>query len=268
MDRAAKQQTKIRLEMYEEILSPVFPGERLMVCLNPRLRQERARKREDLLCATEEILETIASAVRSPRSRLRGQEAINRRVGRDICRKKVDKDFRIKVTDDDIRWSRSNGRFARSRRRSSPCARSSSTAKTMCAGTFFCVCWRITWNGICDGGWRRCCSRRRIQPPRERCASLRFKRRRSPSARRPRPQASKRLRGSRCTASGPCWRISARSPSIRWPCRTPRITRSPCSPSQHPCRRRLSTCSESIRLDLLPVIWQVDFFYLPELQTD
>ncbi len=89
-----------------EIVSPEFPGERLMVCLNPRLRQERARKREDLLCATEKILQTIADAVRSPRSRLRGQQAINRRVGRDVGRKKVDKHFRIEVTDNDIRWSR------------------------------------------------------------------------------------------------------------------------------------------------------------------
>ena len=89
-----------------EILSPDFPGERLLVCLNPRLRQERARKREDLLCATEKILETIASAVRSPTGRLRGREAINRRVGRDVSRKKVDKHFLIEVTDEDIRWSR------------------------------------------------------------------------------------------------------------------------------------------------------------------
>ena len=89
-----------------EILSPDFPGERLLVCLNPRLRQERARKREELLRDTEKILQTIADAVRSPRSRLRGQQAINRRVGRDVCRKKVEKHFVIEVTDDDIRWSR------------------------------------------------------------------------------------------------------------------------------------------------------------------
>ena len=36
-----------------EILSPHFPGERLLVCLNPRLRQQSARKREELLQATE-----------------------------------------------------------------------------------------------------------------------------------------------------------------------------------------------------------------------
>ena len=89
-----------------EILSPDFPGERLLVCLNPRLREERARKREELLSATEKILQTIADAVRSPHARLRGQQAINRRVGRDVSRKKVDKHFEIEVRDDDIRWSR------------------------------------------------------------------------------------------------------------------------------------------------------------------
>ena len=89
-----------------EILSPEFPGERLLVCLNPRLREERARKREALLSATEKILQTIADAVRSPHARLRGQQAINRRVGRDVSRKKVDKHFEIEVRDDDIRWSR------------------------------------------------------------------------------------------------------------------------------------------------------------------
>ena len=47
-----------------EILSPLFPGERLLVCLNPRLRQQRARKREDLLRATEAQLTRIATAAR------------------------------------------------------------------------------------------------------------------------------------------------------------------------------------------------------------
>ncbi len=42
-----------------EISSPDFPGERLMVCLNPHLRAERRRKREELLQATERVLERI-----------------------------------------------------------------------------------------------------------------------------------------------------------------------------------------------------------------
>ena len=51
-----------------EVSSPDFLGERLIVCFNPRLKAERARKREDLLQATERVLEDIAKAVRSPRA--------------------------------------------------------------------------------------------------------------------------------------------------------------------------------------------------------
>ena len=48
-----------------EITSPDFPGERLMVCLNPRLRDERRRKRGALLRATEATLDRIAASVRA-----------------------------------------------------------------------------------------------------------------------------------------------------------------------------------------------------------
>jgi hypothetical protein len=90
-----------------EIVSPEFPGERLLVCLNPRLRQQRARKREALLEATEEILETIAQGLRH-----RGRDWINRRVGREANRRKVEKHFDITVTDDALRWSRNREKIA------------------------------------------------------------------------------------------------------------------------------------------------------------
>ena len=93
-----------------ETHSPDFPGERLLVCLNPRLREERARKREDLLRDTETILRDIAAAVQN--KRLRGKDAINRRVGRDANRKKVEKHFRIHVTDDQLTWTRRQDRIA------------------------------------------------------------------------------------------------------------------------------------------------------------
>ena len=85
-----------------EIASPDFPGERLLVCLNPRLREERARKREDLLLATEAILEEIARVVRQPRSKLRGRDRINRRVGRESNFRKVRKYFQITVSDHNL----------------------------------------------------------------------------------------------------------------------------------------------------------------------
>ena len=93
-----------------EVTGPDFPGERLMVCLNPRLRQERRRKREDLLKATEEALHGIAASVRS--GRLKGRAAIDRRVGRDVNRRKVGKHLEVDVTDGGIAWRRREDRIA------------------------------------------------------------------------------------------------------------------------------------------------------------
>ncbi len=93
-----------------EIDSPEFPGERLLVCLNPRLRAGRARKREDLLQATEAALERIRRAVRA--KRLRGRAAINRRVGRDVARQKVAKHFEIAVGKQSLTWSRNEAGIA------------------------------------------------------------------------------------------------------------------------------------------------------------
>ena len=83
-----------------------------MVCLNPRLRAERGRKREDLLRATERRLEGIAESVRRGRPGLRGRDRINRRLGRDLDRFKVGKHFDVEVADDGIAWRRNEGRVA------------------------------------------------------------------------------------------------------------------------------------------------------------
>ncbi len=95
-----------------EIRSPDYPGERLLVCLNPRLRAERARKREELLQATERILEGIAAQVRRGRGPLRGRDAIQRRLGRELHRKKMGKHFEITVGDRELGWSRKPERIA------------------------------------------------------------------------------------------------------------------------------------------------------------
>ena len=49
-----------------EITAPEFPGERLVVCKNPLLAEERARKREDLLQATEAALAKLARSNETP----------------------------------------------------------------------------------------------------------------------------------------------------------------------------------------------------------
>ena len=89
-----------------QIVHPDFPGERLLVCLNPRLREERARKREALLEATEEILLGIQASVRRKGSRLRSAVAIARRVGREANRKQVEKHFEITITESDLTFAR------------------------------------------------------------------------------------------------------------------------------------------------------------------
>ena len=98
---------ELREDQVAEIHSPAFPDERLLVCLNPRLRDELARKREQLLQATEEILHHIAGMVeRGTGPAQGGKDAINRRVGRAANRKLVEKHFTIEVTDTQLTWSR------------------------------------------------------------------------------------------------------------------------------------------------------------------
>ncbi len=93
-----------------ELVHPDFPGERILVCLNPRLREERRRVREELLVATEVILERISSLV--ARGGLRGKDTIGRRVGREANRKKVEKHFRITITEDSMTWQRRERKIA------------------------------------------------------------------------------------------------------------------------------------------------------------
>ena len=99
-----------------EITSPAYPGERLLVCLNPRLREERTRKREALLRATETTLAAIARTVHRSGSKLRGRERIAHRIGREANRRKVEKHFTITITDDTLTWSRNQEKIAREAR--------------------------------------------------------------------------------------------------------------------------------------------------------
>jgi hypothetical protein len=89
-----------------ELTSTHFPGERLVVCRNPLLADERARKRKELLEATEEDLAKVASAVQRQRSPLRGQDKIALRVGRIIDRFNVAKHFELTITETSLRWRR------------------------------------------------------------------------------------------------------------------------------------------------------------------
>ncbi len=83
-----------------EITSPDYPGERLVVCKNPLLAEERARKRAELLAATEKDLARIAARVRRARRPLRGAAAIGQAVGAVLGRRHMAKHFQISIADD------------------------------------------------------------------------------------------------------------------------------------------------------------------------
>ena len=80
-----------------EITHPDYPGERLIACRNPALAAERARKRNDLLEATEALLAPIIARVAA--GRLRGADNIGIAVGKVIAKHKMGKHFEITITD-------------------------------------------------------------------------------------------------------------------------------------------------------------------------
>ena len=96
-----------------EVHSEAYPGERLMVCRNPLLAAERERKREDLLCATERLLEPIVAATGRKTRRLKGRERIALRVGRVMDKYKMAKHFQLDITDDSFRYTRNPDSIAR-----------------------------------------------------------------------------------------------------------------------------------------------------------
>lgn len=89
-----------------EITSDDFPGERLVVCRNPRLAEERARKREELLRATEKQLEPIRQATLRGTRPLRGNSKIALRVGKAIGKYKMEKHFEMTITEDSFSFHR------------------------------------------------------------------------------------------------------------------------------------------------------------------
>jgi len=89
-----------------ELTSQHFPGERLVVCRNPALAEQRARKRLELLAATEADLARIVAATQRARNPLRGQAAIALRVGRVIGRFHMAKHFEISITETTLGYQR------------------------------------------------------------------------------------------------------------------------------------------------------------------
>lgn len=96
-----------------EIAHPDFAGERLIACFNPLLAEERARKRPELLAATEKQLEKIAAATRRPKRPLRGKQNIGVRAGKILNRYKMGKHFQLHIEDDSFSYQRKTANIER-----------------------------------------------------------------------------------------------------------------------------------------------------------
>jgi Transposase DDE domain len=80
-----------------EIRAPDYPGERLIVCRNPLLAAERARKRQDLLAATERNLVRLQAGFRRRRTKV-GIAEIGLAIGAVIDKYKMAKHFQLDIT--------------------------------------------------------------------------------------------------------------------------------------------------------------------------
>ena len=95
-----------------EITAPDYPGERLVACRNPMLADERARKRGELLDATEKKLTHIQTRVRRAKRPLRGKDKIALAVGAVINRYKMAKHFAVTIADSDVTFERKTAQIA------------------------------------------------------------------------------------------------------------------------------------------------------------
>ena len=109
----------LQLSLFDErdlanITADDYPGERLIVCRNPALAEERTRKREDLLQATERDLAKIEQAVKRTGQRaLRGQAEIALKVGTVLDRHKMAKHLKLTITDDHFAFARDSKAIAK-----------------------------------------------------------------------------------------------------------------------------------------------------------
>jgi len=205
-----------------EIQHPDFPNERLVVCRNPLLGAERARKREELLQATEQELEKIRQATRRPKRRLKGKDRIGVRTGRVLHRFKMGKHFQLEITEDNFSYRRKEEAIAAEAALDGLYVIRTSASAAMC----WCAYWPATWSGTCARIWRRCCSTTRIRSSASGYGTRWWPRRSA------HPRASARLSpvvpkmGIRYTASRHCCKTWAPWPATAYV--SPTLTRPTC----------------------------------------
>src|SRR6184192_4255758 len=201
VEQGALQLSLLDQKNLAEITSPDYPGERLMVCHNPFLEEERKRKRQALLEATEKSLQKISKEVARRKKKLLEAKEIGVKVGKVLGRYKMGKHFECKIGESSFAWNRLVPSIEQEEkldgiyvvRTSEPAERLSAeetvrsykslaeverafrclkgvdllvrpigiARRIACPRTFFCACWLTTWSGICAGPGRRCSSKMR-----------------------------------------------------------------------------------------------------------
>lgn len=116
--QALAAQGAIQMSLFDEqdlaeVTHPDYPGERLIVCRNPLLTVERARKRKDLVEAAEKKLKEITAATQRKRQPVRGADKISYLVGKALATSKVEKYFRWTATATTLKWERNPERIGR-----------------------------------------------------------------------------------------------------------------------------------------------------------
>jgi transposase len=94
-----------------QVRHPDYPGERLVVCRNPLLAAERARKRQELIAAAEKKLDQVVTATQRKRQPLRGAERISYRVGRALATTTVTKYFHWEIREGKLHYQRQQARI-------------------------------------------------------------------------------------------------------------------------------------------------------------
>lgn len=113
MDTGCLKRSLFDKENLAEIRSPEFPGERLMACYNALLAEERARRRAELLAATEKSLKKLATQVsrRTKKPMLKAEIAL--KAGRITGRHKMAKHFQLTIEDGAFSWQRKQASIER-----------------------------------------------------------------------------------------------------------------------------------------------------------
>ncbi len=115
--RTLVEQQDLQLSLFDQTdlaeLTVEGSDERLIACFNPLLAEERARKRQALLEATEQDLTRIQRDVARRTRKPLSDHQIGQRVGRVLYRRKMGKHFQITIENSSLRWTRRDDAIAR-----------------------------------------------------------------------------------------------------------------------------------------------------------